>query len=875
LLQSGRPEDEIDEAVPSDGEYNDASDDDSQPSIRRNDSEEEDGEDLMDNMEADYRPMEHLDRYERDGIDQGFVDDVTEEERFAARLAAERELAARDRFEGVGSVRKGRLPAALAEELEGDDEFRPRRRRRVEDAQTGFDDEEGEEQDVAINLEEPRGPVKDFIAEEAVQREIKRQFRKFLLQFTDDHGDAVYAQRLRDMVRANKSTLEVDYVDLAHWIPQVAIWVADLPNDVLPILDETGKDVASSEFDGYEAIQNHVYIRIANLPLQESIRDLRHFHINQLVRVDGVVTRRTGVYPQLDRIMFDCEKCGAVLGPHFQTGDKEIKLNSCSSCMSKGPFSVNTKETVYRNYQRVTLQESPGNVPAGRLPRSKDILLLNDLVDCARPGEEIIVTGVFEHSFQASQNAKHGFPVYSTLIKANHIAKKGSAYAAARLTDEDRNEIRELAKDPRIGERIIKSIAPSIYGHENIKTAIALSLFGGQEKHPSNTHRLRGDINVLLLGDPGTAKSQFLKYVEGCAHRAVYTTGKGASAVGLTAAVHKDPITREWTLEGGALVLADRGVCLIDEFDKMNDQDRVSIHEAMEQQSISISKAGIVTQLQARCSVIAAANPVGGRYDSSRTFSENVELTEPILSRFDVLCVIRDIVDPVNDEKLADFVVGSHANSHPHGAQDDEENNAPEEDPDIIPQDLLKKYITFAKQTCKPRLHSGDYDKIATVYTELRRESSVTQGMPIAVRHLESMIRMSEARAAMHLREYVNDDDIDAAIKTMLESFVSTQKLSIQKVMRRKFSRFIVTKGDYNSLVLFKLRECLRDARSIEQITGQIQDKDYYNIPLRQLEERCRELGIANLAPFMQSSEFTKAGFEFASDGNMIRLART
>lgn len=863
----------VDERVPSSLSNDDSHSEEA--SVRRVDSgEESEGEDLMDNMEADYRPMEHLDRYEGAGIDRAFIDDVTEEERFAARMAAERELAARDKFEGVGSVRKGRLPAALAEELdEGEDDFRPRRRRRTEVGE----DEDGvsmDDADVAINLEEPRGPVKDFIAEEAVQREIKRQFRKFLLQFTDDHGDAVYAQRLRDMVRANKSTLEVDYVDLAHWIPQVAIWVADLPNDVLPILDETGKDVAASEFEGYEAIQTHVYIRIANLPLQESIRDLRHFHINQLVRVDGVVTRRTGVFPQLDRIMFDCEKCHAVLGPHYQTGDKEIKLNLCSSCNSKGPFTVNTKETVYRNYQKITLQESPGNVPAGRLPRSKDVLLLNDLVDCARPGEEVIVTGVFEHSFQASQNAKHGFPVYSTLIKANHIAKKGSAYAAARLTDEDRNEIRELARDPRIGERIIKSIAPSIYGHANIKRAIALSLFGGQEKHPSATHRLRGDINVLLLGDPGTAKSQFLKYVEGCAHRAVYTTGKGASAVGLTASVHKDPITREWTLEGGALVLADRGICLIDEFDKMNDQDRVSIHEAMEQQSISISKAGIVTQLQARCSVIAAANPVGGRYDSSRTFQENVELTEPILSRFDVLCVIRDTVDPVNDERLADFVVGSHAASHPHGAQEDQENKAPEDDPDVIPQELLKKYITFAKQTCRPKLHQGDYDKIAIVYSELRRESSVTQGMPIAVRHLESMIRMSEARASMHLREYVNDDDIDAAIKTMLDSFISTQKLSIQKVMRRKFSKFIVSKRDFEGLALFKLRELLRDARSIEQITGQVQDQGHYNISVRQLEERCRELGLAGLDSFLESTEFSKAGFVHMKGEGVIRYAK-
>jgi DNA replication licensing factor MCM2 len=261
-------------------------------------------------------------------------------------------------------------------------------------------------------------------------------------------------------------------------------------------------------------------------------------------------------------------------------------------------------------------------------------------------------------------NAKNGFPVFSTIIEANHINKKEDLFAAFRLTTDDVKAIQQLSKDPRLSKRIFKSIAPSIYGHEDIKTAIALSLFGGVPKETSG-NRVRGDINILLLGDPGTAKSQFLKYVEKTAHRAVFATGQGASAVGLTASVRKDPITREWTLEGGALVLADKGTCLIDEFDKMNDADRTSIHEAMEQQSISISKAGIVTSLQARCAVIAAANPSRGRYNPTIPFAQNVELTEPILSRFDVLCVVKDTVDPVKDELLAKFVIGSHLRSHP------------------------------------------------------------------------------------------------------------------------------------------------------------------------------------------------------------------
>ena len=211
----------------------------------------------------------------------------------------------------------------------------------------------------------------------------------------------------------------------------------------------------------------------------------------------------------------------------------------------------------------------------------------------------------------------------------------------------------------------MNSIAPSIYGYPFIKKALALAMFGGEAKDVGGKHRIRGDINVLLLGDPGTAKSQFLKYVEQVFHRVVYTTGKGASAVGLTAGVHKDPISGEWVLEGGALVLADKGICLIDEFDKMNDADRTSIHEAMEQQSISISKAGIVTSLQARCSVIAAANPIGGVYKPSLNFNDNVDLTDPILSRFDILTVVRDEADDLKDDTLATFVINSHMKNHP------------------------------------------------------------------------------------------------------------------------------------------------------------------------------------------------------------------
>jgi len=614
------------------------------------------------------------------------------------------------------------------------------------------------------------------------------------------------------------------------------------------------------------------------------------WHLGNLIKVRGVVTRRSGVFPQLRLVRYDCGACGEVLGPFAFNGEREARPAQCPACGAKGPFTVNAAETLYQNYQKLTLQEAPGSVPPGRLPRHKEVVLLHDLIDCARPGEEVEVTGVYCSGYDPSLNARNGFPVFSTHVEANSVSKAADEYAAARLTDEERAEILRLAADPRIGERIVRSMAPSIYGHENIKTGLALALFGGVEKGGGGSHRLRGDINCLLLGDPGTAKSQFLKYVEKTSARAVYTTGKGASAVGLTAAVHRDAVTREWTLEGGALVLADRGVCLIDEFDKMNDQDRVSIHEAMEQQSISISKAGIVTSLQARCSVVAAANPVGGRYDPSRTFAENVELSDPILSRFDVLCVVRDVVDPVNDERLAEFVVGSHAASHPSaaapaGGAAAAAAAAASADPDLLPQATLRKYITYARQHCRPRISQAGHEELLRVYARLRAEAHRTGGMPVAVRHLESMIRMAEAHARMHLRDAVTSADMAVSIRCMVESFVSTQKASAQRDLRRRLRQYVVLPSDYHRVLLHLLRELAREKRQERALLaggaagrgggaaeGDDDEEGELSVPLRSLEDRARELDVADVRGFLESAAFREAGFRLDADRAMLTV---
>merc|ERR1719446_1639447 len=410
-------------------------------------------------------------------------------------------------------------------------------------------------------------------------------------------------------------------------------------------------------------------VAISNFLVSDAIRQLNCNHLNKLVSVEGVVTKRGLVQNQVKRLHLRCAKCNYPSGPFDVSDEADLRPGSCIECQSKGPWRVDRQKTLYRNHQKVTLQESPSSVEPGKMPRSKDVILTGDMVDTVRPGDKMNLTGVYKCLYDAGTNARTCFPVYRTELEAVHIKCKGDV-KEMNITDDMQAKIRELAASPNIRERFIASMAPSIYGMTHVKTAIALSLMSGQPKIAAGKHRIRGDINTLIVGDPGLAKSQFLKYVEKTSPRAVYTSGKGASAVGLTAAVSRNE-HGEFCLQGGAMVLADDGICLIDEFDKMNDQDRTSIHEAMEQQTISISKAGIVASLQARCAVIAVANPTEGRYDPQRTFAQNVNLSDPILSRFDMLCVLRDESDAVQDARLADHVVCSHRRSHPFANTDD------------------------------------------------------------------------------------------------------------------------------------------------------------------------------------------------------------
>lgn len=845
----------------------------------RNSEHISDEEDLFgENLERDYVPIPELDVYESENLDNGSASELS----IAGRLAADATLEERDRLEG----RRARIRRGLDifDDLVSEPDLRPahRRRRVAENALRGLDEDDLTE--TIDNIEDTRGfSLLEWVNQRATKNEIRNRFKNLLKTYVDESGRSVFKEKLRTMTEFNQQSFELEYTILANEQTALALFLVEAPLRILEILNSAAKEVVLSMYPAYEKIASDIFVRIKDLTLAEEIRALRTLHVNQLIRTQGVVNSATGVIPQLSLVHYDCLKCSYTLGPFVQNPDTEIKVGTCPGCQSVGPFSINMEETIYRNYQRLTIQESPGKVSAGRVPRAKDVILLNDLCDSCRPGDEIDLTGIYSISYDGSLNIATGFPLFSTVIMANNVVKRQDWTSLSQsLSDVDIKQIQTLSKDPNIVDRIIASICPSVYGHKNVKRAIAMSLFGGRPKNPSKKHRIRGDINVLICGDPGTAKSQLIKYAQKIAPRAVYTTGQGASAVGLTAYVQKSPVTREWTLEAGALVLADNGVCLIDEFDKMSDRDRTSIHEAMEQQSISVSKAGIVASLQARCAVIAASNPIGGRYDGRKTFQQNVELTEPIISRFDIICVVRDEVNEFNDEILCKFITRSHIKSHPDVEESelacieqlDQEDKLEEYEP--ISQDLLKRYIVYARDRFFPKLANEQKEKISRVYADMRRESAQTNSIPITARHVESIIRCSEAHAKMHLRNHVNDDDVRVAVKMILESFVATQKNLVRKTMQQIFHSQLNYSRSASELLLNVLKNMvLEEQQLMKERLGAGASIDVVEINERDFRTRCRRVDDSDPSYFYRMPLFANQHFTYDATKKVIRWTRS
>lgn len=547
--------------------------------------------------------------------------------------------------------------------------------------------------------------------------------------------------------------------------------------------------------DEIESERQQIQVTLASSKQPIKIRQMLANEVAQVVCISGIVIATSKVKAKGTQIVAKCSSCGhaerfavraGFAGANIPRICTRVRVEGEGKC-SLDPFVILPEKCKYVDQQTWKLQEAPEQVPTGEMPRSIMLTVDRRLVDRAHPGDRVQVTGIMSIMTQNAGGSKADAKVairtpYLQVLGVRHGFEMRTAEGESltEFSQQEEEEFRELARDPQIVERLCLSISPSIFGMDDVKHAIACLLFSGSRKELPDGARLRGDINVLLLGDPSVAKSQFLKFVEKAAPTCVYTSGKGSSAAGLTATVTQDAGSRDFYLEGGAMVLADGGVVCIDEFDKMREQDRVAIHEAMEQQTISIAKAGITTTLNSRTSVLAAANPVHGRYHDEKNAAEQVDFQTTILSRFDMIFVLKDKHDAEFDSKLAKHIISIHVQG---SATVEREANEGELD-----VHTLKRYIAFARKNCHPRLSTEAAELLSAYYVEVRSnladgdketeaKGRAPRAVPITVRQLEALVRISESHAKMRLDPVATASDVRQAIDLFTVSTLQAAKM--------------------------------------------------------------------------------------------------
>ncbi len=601
------------------------------------------------------------------------------------------------------------------------------------------------------------------------------------LQESDRTGDwsrllkTRYKKELGEISREypHKRSLYIDYREVERFGKAGIAMADELLENPGKVLEDVGEAIKSGQLirvkDGKEP--KGINIRFTNLPKKIAIRNIRSDDINTFVSAEGILRKTTEVRPRVVEAVFKCP------AGHFtvrkQKYGKFIEPDGCATdgCTFK-KLELLPKRSKFVDSQKLRIQESPEGLRGGEQPQTLDIDVTDDLSGMVSPGDRVIINGILRSMQRVVKGEKS--TVFDIFLECNSIEIAEKEFEEVEISEEAENEILALSKDPMIYRMITHSVAPTIYGSEDVKQAIVLQLFGGIAKEMPDGSRLRGDIHVLLIGDPGIAKSQLLRYVVKLSPRAIYTSGQSSTSAGLTAAAVKDEFGEgRWTLEAGALVLADMGVAAVDEMDKMSKDDRSALHEAMEQQTVSIAKAGITATLKTRCALLGAANPKYGRFDMFGDIADQINMPPSLLSRFDLIFIMTDQPEQKRDLAIAEHIIKTHSVGEliaqhkkspiPGVTQEYILQQLKPVMPDVDPT-LFRKYIAYAKRTCFPMLSPEAKEALIGYYLRLRGLAEPNKAVPVTARQLEALVRLAEASARIRLSNTIEISDAERVV---------------------------------------------------------------------------------------------------------------
>ncbi len=558
-----------------------------------------------------------------------------------------------------------------------------------------------------------------------------------------------YKKDLGKSIKKGSSVIYLDFLKLTEFSNKLCDEILANPEETLGLvelaIEETG-------------LVKNVRVRLVNVPKSQEmkVRNIRSKNLNEMIVIEGIIRQASDVRPQVVNAKFECPSCGTIMS--VLQIEKKFREPPRCSCGRRGGFKLLSKEMV--DTQRLVVEEAPESLSGGEQPKRMNIFVKEDLVEPkmeekTTPGSRIKIIGVLKEVPIPLQTG--GLSTrFELAIEANNIIPLEETFEELDISDEDERQILELSEDPLVFEKLARSITPSIWGYEEIKKSLVLQLFSGVQKVHKDGQKSRGDLHILLIGDPGVAKSVTLTFMANISPKGRYVVGKSASGAGLTATVVRDEYLRGWSLEAGAMVLSNKGLVCIDELEKMDPNDRSAMHEAMEQQTITISKANVQATLRAETSVLAAANPKFGRFDPSQPIAQQIDLPPTLINRFDIIFTLRDIPDRQKDEMIADHVLHEHRQ---------------EGEGMLIPRELFRKYVAYAKQRIRPELSDDAMEEIKKFYIELRNRPVAVEGglrpIPISARQLQALIRMSEASAKVRLSKIVTKDDAKHSIELM------------------------------------------------------------------------------------------------------------